>query len=181
MLTRSDYAAAQHRAAAMIKKAGVCVTDAQMHKVEVADFGLGRLDAEGAQILTFVATDRIAVKVVALFPGQTLPEHWHPPVGDDPGKEETIRVVWGTLRLYIPGSENIREGFIPDGKENVYTVRHELVLKPGDQMTLEPGTKHWFQAGDEGAVLYSFSTVARDVLDGFTDPNIERVTWIQEA
>lgn len=181
MLKRADYAAAQNRAAAMIKEAGICVTDAEARKVEVADFGLGRLDVEGAQILTFVATDRIAAKVVALFPNQTLPEHWHPPVGGDPGKEETVRVVWGTLRLYIPGSENIREGFIPDGKENVYTARHELVLKPGDQMTLEPGTKHWFQAGDEGAVLYSFSTVARDVLDCFTDPNIERVTRIQEA
>jgi D-lyxose ketol-isomerase len=47
-------------------------------------------------------------------------------------------------------------------------------------MTLEPGTKHWFQAGEKGAVMYSFSTVARDVLDGFTDPNVERVTQIQD-
>jgi len=180
MLKRADYAAAQNRAAAMIKEAGICITDAEARKVEVADFGLGRLNVEGAQILTFVATDRIAVKVVALFANQTLPEHWHPRVGDDPGKEETIRVVWGTLRLYIPGDESMREDSIPSGKENVYTARHELLFKPGDQMTLEPGTKHWFQGGDEGAVLYSFSTVARDVLDGFTDPNIERVTRIQD-
>ncbi len=181
MLTRADYAAAQHRAAAMIKDAGICITDAEAKKVEVADFGVGRLDVEGAQILTFVATGRIAVKVVALFPNQTLPEHWHPPVGGDPGKEETVRVVWGTLRLYIPGTESLYAGFIPAGKENAYTVRHELVLGPGDQVTLEPGTKHWFQAGAKGAVLYSFSTIARDVFDGFTDPNIERVTRIQET
>lgn len=180
MLTKSDYKAAQHRAAAMIREAGVCITDAEAQKVEVADFGLSRLAVEGAQILTFVATSRIAVKVVALFPNQTLPEHWHPRVGDDPGKEETVKVVWGTLWLYIPGDDNMCEGTIPSGKENVYTARHELIFKPGDQMTLEPGTKHWFQAGDEGAVLYSFSTVARDVLDGFTDPNIERVTRIQD-
>lgn len=181
MLTRADYVAAQDRAAAMIKEAGICITDAEAQKVEVADFGLSRLDVEGAQILTFVATGRIAVKVVALFPNQTLPEHWHPPVGGDPGKEETVRVIWGTLRLYLPGGESMRAGFIPAEKENAYTARHELILKPGEQMTLEPGTKHWFQAGDQGAVLYSFSTVARDVLDGFTDPNIERVTRIQEA
>jgi D-lyxose ketol-isomerase len=180
MLKRADYVAAQHRATAMIKKAGICVTDAETQKVEVADFGLGQLNVEGAQILTFVATDRIAVKVVALFPNQTLPEHWHPRVGDDPGKEETVRVVWGTLRLYAPGDESICEGFIPAGKENAYTARHELILNPGEQMTLEPGTRHWFQAGGKGAVLYSFSTVARDVLDAFTDPNIERVTRIQD-
>lgn len=180
MLTKADYAAAQRRAAAMIRESGICITDAEAGKVEVADFGLGRLEAEGAAILTFVATDRIAVKVVALFPNQTLPEHWHPRVGDDPGKEETIRVVSGTVRLYIPGDACICEGFIPTGKDDAYKVRHELVLTPGRQITLEPGTKHWFQAGEEGAVLYSFSTIARDVLDGFTDPNIQRVTRIQE-
>lgn len=148
--------------------------------VEVADFGLSRLDIEGAQILTLVATDRIAVKIIVLFPSQTIPEHWHPRVGEDPGKEETVRVVSGTVRFYIPGDESMREGFVPAGQEDAYTVRHELILKPGDQITLQPGTKHWFEGGEEGAVMYSFSTVARDVLDGFTDPHIERVTRIQE-
>jgi D-lyxose ketol-isomerase len=70
---------------------------------------------------------------------------------------------------------------VPAEKEDVYTMRHELILKPGDQITLQPGTKHWFQAGDAGAVIYSFSTVARDVLDGFTDPEIKRITEIQES
>jgi D-lyxose ketol-isomerase len=152
-----------------------------MEKVEVADFGLSRLDTEGAQILTLIATDRITVKIITLFPSQTLPEHWHPRVGEDPGKEETVRVISGTVRFYIPGDESMSEGFVPDGKEDAYTVRHELILKPGEQITLQPGTKHWFQAGNEGAVMFSFSTVARDILDCFTDPHIDRVTRIQEA
>ena len=181
MLTRSDFSAAQKRAAAMIRESGVCISEEESQKVEVADFGLGRLEVEGAQILTLLATDRIAVKIIILFPKQTLPEHWHPPVGDDPGKEETIRVVSGNLRVYIPGDENMREGFIPAGQEEVYTMRHELLLKPGGQITLQPGIIHWFQAGQGGAVMYSFSTVARDILDGFTDPDIKRVTEIQEA
>jgi D-lyxose ketol-isomerase len=147
----------------------------------VADFGLGRLDVEGAQILTLVATDRIAVKIVALFANQTLPEHWHPPVGDDPGKEEIIRVISGIIRAYIPGEGNISDGFVPAGQKDNYTMRHELILKPGEQITLEPGMKHWFQAADEGAVMYSFSSVAHDVLDGFTNPHIKRVTEIKEA
>lgn len=179
MLTRADYAAAQSRAAALIRESGIYITDKEAEMVEVADFGLSQLDIEGAQILTLVATDRIAVKVIVLFPNQTIPEHWHPRVGNDPGKEETVRVVSGTVRFYIPGDESMREGFVPAGQEDAYTVHHELILKPGDQITLQPGTKHWFQAGEEGAVMYSFSTVARDVLDGFTDPHIERVTQIQ--
>ena len=181
MLTKAEYAAAQSRAAAMIRQSGICVTDEEMKKVEVADFGLGRLDVEGAQILTLVATDRIAVKIVVLFPNQTLPEHWHPRVGVDPGKEETIRVVSGIVRAYVSCDDSLNEGFVPAGKEDVYTMRHECVLNPGDQVSLEPGTKHWFQAGQAGAVMYSFSTVARDVLDCFTDPNIKRITEIQEA
>jgi D-lyxose ketol-isomerase len=181
MLTRAEYAAAQNRAASLIRESGIPITDKAMEKVEVADFGLSRLDTEGAQILTLIATDRITVKIIALFPSQTLPEHWHPRVGEDPGKEETVRVISGTVRFYIPGDESMSEGFVPDGKEDAYTVRHELILKPGEQITLQPGTKHWFQAGNEGAVMFSFSTVARDILDCFTDPHIDRVTRIQEA
>ena len=147
----------------------------------MADFGLGRLEVEGAQILTLVSTSRITVKIVVLFPGQTLPEHWHPRVGDDPGKEEIIRVISGTVRAYIPGEESMHEGFVPAGKEDVFTARNELILKPGDQVTFEPGTKHWFQTGQSGVVMYSFSSVARDVLDGFTDPDVRRVTEITEA
>jgi D-lyxose ketol-isomerase len=181
MLTKAEFAAAQSRAASILRKSGIPITDKALEKVEVADFGLSRLDTEGAQILTLIATDRIAVKLIVMFPNQTIPEHWHPRVGDDPGKEETVRVVSGTIRFYIPGAESIREGFVPDGKEDAYSVRHELILKPGEQITLEPGTKHWFQAGHESAVMFSFSTVARDVLDCFTDPKIERITRIQEA
>jgi D-lyxose ketol-isomerase len=181
MLIKSEYIAAQSRAAAMIRESGICITDQEAQKIEVADFGLGRLDVEGAQILTLVATDRIAVKIVALFPRQTLPEHWHPRVGEDPGKEETIRVISGIVRAYVPGEENMSDGFVPAGQESNYTVRHELILKPGEQITLEPGIKHWFQAAEEGAVMYSFSSVARDVLDGFTNPDIKRITEIKET
>ena len=54
-------------------------------------------------------------------------------------------------------------------------------MRPSDQITLEPGRKHWFQALDGGAVMFSFSTIARDALDQFTDPNIVRITRIVES
>jgi len=162
----------------MIREAGIVITDEEAGRVEVADFGLSRLDQEGAQILTLVATDRIAAKIIALFEGQTLPEHWHPRVGDDPGKEETIRVVCGILRCYVSGADTLRDGFVPEGKQNAYTARQEHLLGPGEQITLPPGTKHWFQASAGGVVMYSFSTVARDILDQFTNPEVKRVTQI---
>jgi D-lyxose ketol-isomerase len=180
MISRRAYEAARARAAGLIRSAGIVLTDVEARAIEVADFGLGRLKQEGAQILAVVQTERISVKLLVLFPGQTEPEHWHPRVGDDPGKEETVRVVSGTLFFYREGAGAVDRGAVPEGKEDVYTCRREVVMRPGDQITLPPGEKHWFGARDEAVVLYSFSTVARDVLDGFTDPAIERVTKIAE-
>ena len=178
MVRRSEMKKLQGKAAQLLQQAGIRITDDEINKIDTVDFGLGRIETEGAQIWTLVQTGRISVKIIALLPGQTLPEHWHPPVGSDPGKEETVRTVWGTVYSYIEGPDTLQNGFIVEGKEKVYTLRHELVLRPGDQFTFSPGQKHWFQAGNEGAVLYSFSTIARDALDGFTDPAIDRITKI---
>ncbi|GIK71753.1 MAG: D-lyxose isomerase [Chloroflexota bacterium] len=178
MIKRSELYEAQRRAAKMVQHTGLYLSPAEINRFEAVDFGLNRLNAEGAMILTMVQTARISVKLLVLFPHQTEPEHWHPPVGDDPGKEETVRVLWGTLHFYIDGPNTLSAGFIPPGQEAVYTMRHELVMKPSDTLTLQPGAKHWFQAGSEGAIIFSFSTVARDVLDCFTDPSVVRETVI---
>ena len=178
MITRKEQVNAQRRAAEMIRAAGITITEDEARSIEVVDFGLSNLEREGVQVLTLVQTERISIKVLVLFPNQTEPEHWHPPVGDDPGKEEIVRVIAGTVYFYIPGEDTLKEGFIIEGKEDCYSLRNEVVMKPADQITLAPGVKHWFQARDEGAVMYSFSTIARDALDGFTDPKIERITKV---
>jgi D-lyxose ketol-isomerase len=180
MLMKQQQQQARRQASEMIGRAGIHVTDQEAEGIEVVDFGLSRLEKEGVQVLTLVQTERISVKVLALFPNQTEPEHWHPPVAGDPGKEETVRVISGTLYFYIPGENTFKEGFLVKGKEHCYTMRHEIVMRPGDQITLAPGVKHWFQARDEGVVMYSFSTIARDALDQFTDKDIVRITKIIE-
>ena len=180
MITTQELLHARIQAADMIREAGIHITDKEADGIEVVDFGLSRLEKEGVQVLTLVQTDRISVKVLALFPNQTEPEHWHPPVGSDPGKEETVRVISGTMYFYLPGENTFKEGFLVKGKEHCYTMRHELVMRPGDQVTLAPGVKHWFQARNEGVVMYSFSTIARDVMDQFTDKAIVRTTKVVE-
>jgi D-lyxose ketol-isomerase len=181
VITRQQQIAAQKKAAEMIRQAGITISDDEIGSIEVVDFGLSNLDREGVQVLTLVQTQRISIKVLALFPNQTEPEHWHPPVGDDPGKEETIRVIAGTVYFYVPGEDTFKEGFIVEGKADCYTMRKEVVMKPCDQLTLAPGEKHWFQVREEGAVMYSFSTIARDALDQFSDPAIERVTKVVDG
>ena len=146
---------ARERAAAMLTEAGIALTAAERDAIEVADFGLGNLDETGLQIVVYVNSDRVCAKELVLFPRQTCPEHRHPPVGDDPGKEETFRCRTGVVHLHIEGED-------------------EIVLRPGEQWTIPPDTLHWFQAGDEGAVVSEFSTQSRDETDVFTDPRIVR-------
>ena len=180
MISKNEQIKAQKKAAEMMRIAGIQINDEEIKRIEVVDFGLSRIEAEGVQVFTMVNTDRLAAKVLVLFPNQTEPEHWHPKIGDDPGKQETIRHIWGDLRFYVEGPDDMAEGFIVHGKEDAYKLRHELLLEPGDQLTFEPYEKHWFQAGPRGAVLYSFSTTVRDGLDGFTDPEIQRITVVKD-
>jgi D-lyxose ketol-isomerase len=181
MITRTVFNEVRQKAAELIEQAGWHITPAEKEKIAVADFGLSDIYNEGIEVLTFFETDRIAGKILVLLPNQTEPEHWHPPVWNDPGKQEIIRAIWGTLRFYVEGEDNFTEGFIPKGKEEYYKLRHEIILKPGDQLIFQPGEKHWFQAGTEGAVMYSFSTTVRDGQDGFTNPNIVRETKVIEG
>ena len=178
MIGKKEFEEACQEALSMIEGAGIPLTLQDKNNITAADFGLSNLRKEGIQILTLFETERIAGKILVLFPYQTEPEHWHPPIGDDPGKEEVIRAIWGDLYFYIPGAATLRKGFIISGKEDCYTMRHEVVMNPGDQLILPSGTKHWFQAGPRGAVMYSFSTKVVDVLDQFSDKNIVRKTQI---
>lgn len=181
MITNSELKAVCAESLQLIEASGIPITDADREKITAADFGLSNVRKEGIQILTMYETERIAGKILVLLPYQTEPEHWHPSQGDNPGKEEVIRAVSGDLYFYVRGEDNMKKGFIPEGKEAVYTLRHEIDLKPGDQLIFPPNDPHWFQAGAAGAVMFSFSTKVVDVMDGFTDPAIERETVIVEG
>jgi D-lyxose ketol-isomerase len=182
MITRAAYEAAQRRAADLLRQSGLALREEELAGITVADFGLGELETTGAQILTLVDTPEIAVKLIALFPGQTLPEHSHPPLGAYPGKAETLRGVWGMVYLYRPGEPTAAPlAQVPAHRRATYTVGHEVVLRPGEQVTLAPNTLHWFQGGPEGAVVWSFSSRATDVEDGFTDAAIRRETVVVEG
>lgn len=179
MITKSQYESARKRALEYFEKAGIVLTEEEKNDIEVADFGLSDLENQGLELITYVNTDRCCAKELILFPGQTCPEHRHPPVEGEPGKEETFRCRWGEVYLYVPGepAKNIKAR-IPKDTPGAYTVFHEIVLKPGEQYTLMPDTLHWFQAGPEGAVVSEFSTKSRDEADIFSDPDIKRIPEI---
>lgn len=174
MISEKERKRARRDAAHLLEKAGIPLGEGELEKIEVIDFGLGNIEVEGLQLVTMFETDRMAGRILIMTPSQTEPEHWHPPFGGNPGKQEIIRAFWGEVRFYLPGEGEISKGFIVNGKEDLYTLRREVILLPGDTLILEPGSKHWFQAGVEGAVFYSFSTTVKDGSDGFTDPKVVR-------
>ena len=179
MVTKEEAAARQAGAREFFARAGIYITDAEKDQVETADFGLGEFEKTGLGVLVYVNTDRCCAKELAMWPRQTCPEHRHPPVGSDPGKEETFRCRWGTVYLYVEGEPAAAPACRPPaGREDTYTVWHEVKLGPGEQYTIHPNTLHWFQAGDEGAVVSEFSTRSTDENDIFTDAEIQRLTQV---
>jgi D-lyxose ketol-isomerase len=181
MLTKDEVSKAQTRAIEYFRKAGIVLTEEEKKHIEVADFGLADLANTGLELVTYVNTDRCCAKELILFPRQTCPEHRHPPISAaNPGKEETFRCRWGEVYLYVPGKATWNpKAKAPAGREKTYTVWHEVTLRPGEQYTLAPDTLHWFQAGDEGAVVSEFSTRSTDEADVFTDGDIRRTPKVE--
>ena len=179
MISRQQYESVVERSLQMLERAGIVLTPEERARMEVADHGLGELEKTGLEIITYVNTDRVCAKELVMFPHQTCPEHWHPTLGGKPGKEETFRCRWGTVYLYVPGPPAAQPACRPpEGSQAHYTVGHEVCLKPGEQYTLLPDTRHWFQAGPEGAIVSEFSTRSTDDQDIFADPRIKRMPEI---
>ena len=154
MVTREEHEDAVVYAAEQLAATGIELTEEERGQIEVADFGLGNLRETGLMLVVYVNTDRYCAKELVLYPKQTCPEHRHPPFDGTPGKEETFRCRRGSVDLWVKGEQ--------------------ITLQPGEQFTIPPDTLHWFQAGEEGAVVSEFSSTSRDDLDVFTDPRIVR-------
>lgn len=182
VLTQDELNRARDRAAAALADTGIVLTAQERADIEVADFGLSRLAEIGLQLVVYVNTARVCAKELVLFPRQTCPEHRHPPTETSPGKEETFRCRRGAVYLYVEGAPTAAPACRPPAFcADAFTVWHEVVLGPGEQHTIPPNVLHWFQAGDEGAVVSEFSTTSTDEIDVFTDPRIARATLVRET
>jgi D-lyxose ketol-isomerase len=174
MTAASQLDTARTRAAAVFAVAGMPLLSPD--QIDVTDFGLGDLERIGAAIVVHVNTDRYCAKKIAAFSRQTVPEHGHPPIGSDPGKEETFFCRRGMIWPYVEGEPASQpQARVPAGSEAYCTVFHEIALRPGEQHTVAPNTLPWFQARDEGAVIVEFSSTSRDAYEVFTDPRVRRL------
>ena len=182
MLTQKQYNDGVQYVVEEFKKAGIIITEEEKEKIEVADFGLGIVEKVGLQLLTYVNTEKCCAKEMVLRPYQTCPEHTHCDGVENgvpySGKEETFRCRKGEVYLYVSG-EGKKEYIKAKIPETKVTVFHEIVLKEGEQYTMYPNTKHWFQAGANGAIISEFSTKSRDESDIFEDERIRRIPEVE--
>ncbi len=155
----------------------IAFTKEELEQIEYADFGLNNIAEEGLNLIVYINNERYCAKEMVLLPFQTCPEHLHPSIGSKKGKQETFRCRSGKVYLYVEGTgeKGKISSQIPRKTENFYTVFNEIELLPGQQYTIDPDTKHWFQASSEGAVISEFSSPSDDASDIFTNPHIQRL------
>lgn len=174
----------RQRALELLNRSGTVLQPSELENMEVAELGLGDFEKQGLFLIVYVNNERYCAKELILLPRQTCPQHRHPPTEHGEGKMETFRCRWGKVWLYVEGqnesgdvgaSSAAVQATVPQKSAEYYTVFHEIELGPGDQYTIAPDTWHWFQAGDEGAVVSEFSSPSHDEFDVFTDPNVQRV------
>ena len=171
---KKDYEKYSVEAKKYLDKAGIAITKEEEKKIEVAEYELGCIDKVGLELVVYVNTDRCCAKELVLLPYQTCPEHRHPEINGETGKEETFRCRYGKVYLYVEGEgKDEIQAIRPEGMEEYFTCTNEIILNPGEQYTIMPNTLHWFQAGPEGAVVSEFSTKSRDEYDIYTDPRID--------
>ena len=175
-MTANQVRKTRDRAGRMLAGAGIAVTPEETAAMEVVDFGLGDLANLGLEIIVYENNDRYCAKELVLFPKQLCPEHRHPPGRANVGKQETFRCRAGVVYLYVPGEPTPnRKARVLSKYAKHLTVWHEVILRPGEQFTIPPDTKHWFRAGARGAIVSEFSSTSWDETDVFTDPAIRRV------
>jgi D-lyxose ketol-isomerase len=182
MISRQEFDQAQRRARDYFDRAGIVLTPDEAANIEVADFGLGALEQQGLQLLTYVNTERVCAKELVLFPRQTCPEHRHPPINGESGKEETFRCRWGEVFLYVSGPPTSDpRARPPHGASTARTpcstrsaAPRRAVHDPARHAPLVPGRRR-------RGVVSEFSTRSRDEFDVFTDPAVERAPIIAES
>ena len=178
-MKRKDFELRVETALGFYEKAGIVLTESEKKNIEVADFGLDNVEKVGLQLLTYINTEKVCAKEMVMTAGQTCPEHKHVPTNGMDGKEETFRCRFGKVYLYVSG-EGEKESIQAKMPETDVSVFHEVVLNPGEQYTIMPETLHWFQAGEDGAIISEFSTRSTDETDVFTDKSIIRETQIED-
>lgn len=123
------------------------------HEIEITDFGKGDFDSLGLALIIRVTEPEYASKWLVCFDGQTCPNHYHEKI------KETFFIIKGRMTMWINAKQ--------------------MLMKPGDQVTMRPGTWHKFTANGDTVIE---EVTNRQYPDDsiFEDNDIERYVTMEE-
>lgn len=133
-------------------------------KLWVSDYGTGQFTKLGFGANMFVNNedDRYMLMDFFLLPGQMLPEHYHLDTDKNPSKLEGWLVRHGVSYVYGEGepTENMKAVVPKCHMNGTVTVKHEVILHPGQFTGLNRATApHWQFGGPEGVIVTEVATV----------------------
>ncbi len=157
---------------------------------DITDYGLGKFDQIGGTLFTLrngkkdkdIGTP-YAEKLIILKEGQRLPLHYH-----KDKTEDIINRFGGLLSIQLYNSTE--SGIDYDNEVVVYidSIKRrikpgeELLLKPGQGITIEPYVYHLFKAKEsEGdLVCGEVSSINNDLIDNYFAEEVARFSIIDE-
>lgn len=143
----------------------------------VLDFALGNFMEVGMAGVFYVNNekDNYLLHDIWLLPGQQIPEHYHIKLDTVGPKMEAWLVRHGAADFYAEGepTPGIDEK-IPPLHRKIAKARTMVSKKPGGVVIQPiPESRHWMQAGPEGAIVTEVATYhSMDALK-FTHPDIK--------
>ncbi len=149
-------------------------------KWDVTDFGLGDWRRFGLVLLNLAEESEYCEKLMYARQGMVTPAHTHRL------KKEDIICRWGELRIRVWSGLPSNAGDSPvslkrNGLSITLASRAELVLQPGERVTLLPGVFHEFEPASPECIIGEVSTANDDVNDNvFVDPDVGRFPQVED-
>jgi D-lyxose ketol-isomerase len=172
-----EQRAARQYAAEQLAAAGIVLTKAERDAIEIADFGLSRLQESGLLVLVYVDTGRYCARGSSSTPARRARSTVTHRSTTVPSRNRRSAAGVGSC-AYVEGEPSAEPACTAPAPQGLYTAGHEIRLEPVDRYTIPPNTLHWFQSGPEGAVVTEFSSASRDELDVFSDPAVRGATVV---
>ncbi len=146
-------------------------------KLWVSDYGTGQFTKLGLGANMFINNEQERYMSMDLFllPSQMLPEHYHLSTDKHPSKMEGWTVRHGMSYVYGEGEPTVpMKAVVPQCHMlGTVTVKHEVVLSPGEFTPLVRATaRHWQFGGPEGAIMTETATVHDDAGVRHSDTNL---------
>ncbi len=158
---------------------------------DVTDYGMGTYKALGLALITLrngnVHNEKYskvyAEKIIMLEEGQESPMHFHWRKMEDiinRGKVNVIFSLYNAGPNEMPEKSDVR--IFRDGRTYMVRAGEEVVLKPGESLTLYPGCYHGFTIEKEKgpALIGEISMCNDDKMDNFFLEKLGRFPEIEE-